>query len=306
MAGVAPEPSIARLPAAEDRLGLVLRRPKILAAFCVVALTVLGWLYIGIMLGHAGAEAPVGSAWSAGRRLFDVLCLPSFVDSGGRHSGISPLAAWSLVDAGLVFMMWCAMALAMMLPSAGPMIMTYAEIADTAGRKGIAVVSPFVLAAGYLAAWIGFCIAATSLQQALTAAALMNRSLALASPALAGAVLGLAGLYQFSAVKHACLIRCQRPFPYFFAHWSTEPGRIFGLGLRQGLFCLGCCWAMMLVMFAVGVMNVVWMALLGAIMSFEKLSTTSRFSNIVGVVFVAIGLAMLGAAALEQWQAWRG
>jgi predicted metal-binding membrane protein len=108
-----------------------------------------------------------------------------------------------------------------------------------------------------------------------------------------GATFIVAGLYQFSALKQACLTLCQRPFPFFFSNWTTERRGVFRLGLRQGMICLGCCWAMMLVMFAVGTMNVVWMAGLGVAMTIEKLTTTPRFSAAVGVAFVAVGFGMV-------------
>ncbi len=193
--------------------------------------------------------------------------------------------------------MWCAMVLAMMLPTAGPMIVTYAEIADTAARKGETIVSPMVLTAGYAAVWLGFALAATALQTMLMHAALLGPTMRVASPWFAGAIFLAAGGYQFSSLKHACLTRCQRPFPFFFANWTDETTGVFRLGLRQGLYCLGCCWAMMLVMFAVGVMNVAWMAGLGVIMGMEKLSTTPRFSRAVGVALVAIGVAFIVAGS---------
>ena len=106
----------------------------------------------------------------------------------------------------------------------------------------------------------------------------------------------MAGLYQFSALKHACLAKCQRPFPFFFANWTTRPRGVFALGLRQGPYCLGCCWAMMLLMLAAGVMNIVWMAALGIVMAVEKMTTTARFSHAVGVAFVAIGVGLVGVS----------
>ena len=84
--------------------------------------------------------------------------------------------------------------------------------------------------------------------------------MASASGLFSGAIFIAAGVYQFSALKHACLTQCQHPFPFFFTNWATTPRGVFRLGVKQGLYCLGCCWAMMLVMFAVGVMNVIWMA----------------------------------------------
>jgi predicted metal-binding membrane protein len=111
----------------------------------------------------------------------------------------------------------------------------------------------------------------------------------------------LAGLYQFSALKHACLNKCQHPLPFFFANWTTRTGGVFRLGLRQGAYCLGCCWAMMLLMFAVGTMNIVWMAVLGIVMAAEKMATTDRLSRAVGAVLIAIGLALVVAEA-ASWR----
>jgi predicted metal-binding membrane protein len=197
--------------------------------------------------------------------------------------------------------MWAAMTLAMMLPTAAGMIVTYAQIADTAARKGEKAVSPLVLTGGYLAVWLGFALAATALQVALTRAAMLDAGMASASPLFSGAIFIGAGIYQFTDLKRACLTRCQRPFPFFFANWSDAPRAIFRLGLRQGIHCLGCCWAMMLATFAVGVMNVLWMAALGLIMTTEKLTTTDRFSRLVGGLFSAIGVAFIVFSIVGHW-----
>jgi predicted metal-binding membrane protein len=108
-------------------------------------------------------------------------------------------------------------------------------------------------------------------------------------------------VYQFSALKHACLTQCQRPFPFFFANWATTPRGVFRLGVRQGLYCLGCCWAMMLMMLAVGVMNVIWMAALGMLMTIEKLGTGRRFSHLIGAALIAIGVAFVLSALVAHW-----
>ena len=160
--------------------------------------------------------------------------------------------------------------------------------------KGERVVSPLVLAAGYAAIWLGFAIAATVLQIALTRAELLDNTKA--GMLLAGAIFMIAGGYQFSALKHACLSKCQRPFPFFFANWTEETQGVFRLGLRQGVYCLGCCWAMMLVMFAVGAMNIIWMAALGILMTIEKMTGTRRFSHAVGAALLAIGLTLVASS----------
>ncbi len=277
---VLPQP-LTHLSPAASRLGLLFARPKTVAAVCVVALTGLAWAYLALaMFSGAGPSAA----------FLDALCRPSF--GADATAG----ANWLLVVP-----MWAAMTLAMMLPSAAPMIFTYAEIADTAARKGESIVSPFVLTAGYAAVWLGFAVLASGLQLVLTRLALIDASMRTASGLFSGAIFIGAGLYQFSSLKQACLHQCRRPFPFFFANWSTQPRGVFRLGLRQGLYCLGCCWAAMLVMFAVGVMNVLWMAAIGVVMTVEKMTTTARFSRIVGATLIATGIALLiGSAAAHM------
>jgi predicted metal-binding membrane protein len=297
------------LIAAEATLKGWFGRPKALAVICVAVLAALGWIYLGWAVAHMGGAAdavgagtlgrPALEAWSMlGRQTIDALCMPAL--SGALHDGgMAEAGAWGAGDVVVTFGMWAAMAFAMMLPSAGPMILTYAEIAETAMRKGERIVSPLVLAAGYLSIWLGFALVATLLQGSLTRVAPFDA--AAAAPALAGAIFLTAGLYQFSAFKQACLTHCQRPFPFFFAHWSNLPRRVFRLGARQGLYCLGCCWALMLIMVAFGAMNLVWMALVGVVMMLEKLATTMVLSRIAGFVLGAIGLLLIGVTATEMW-----
>lgn len=263
MSDFANDRLVSHLPPPVARLAETLAQPKPIAIACVMALTALGWLAIALMT----ASAP---GWQA-------LCLPS------DGAGFSELA--------LALPMWAAMTLAMMLPTAAPMIVTYAEIADSAARKGEVVASPIVLTAGYVAVWLGFSIVSALAQWALARASLFEGGSV--GRLAGGAAFLAAGLYQFSALKQSCLAKCQRPFPFFFANWTAERSGVFRLGLRQGLFCLGCCFAMMLLMFAVGAMNVAWMAGLGVLMTIEKLSATPRFSAALGWAFAISGGLMV-------------
>jgi predicted metal-binding membrane protein len=272
----AAERNLPQLPPAASRLGAAFARPKVLAAVCVVALTGLGWLALGFMYSGMGA--------------FETLCRPLAVS-----------AAWGASGFAIVALMWATMTLAMMLPSAAPMILTYAEIADTAARQHERIVSPFVLAAGYLVVWLAFAAAATLAQFSFTRAAWLDSGMASASGLFSGAIFIGAGVYQFSALKHACLTQCQSPFPFFFTNWATTPRGVFRLGVQQGLYCLGCCWAMMLVMFAVGVMNVIWMAALGVLMTIEKIGTGKRFTHVLGAALIAIGAAFVLSAFAAHW-----
>jgi len=268
--------TLIHLSPGESRLGAVFARPQVAAWFCVVALTSLGWAYLALAAGAAnagGIEAVLAA-----------LCRPVATN------------ALSLADLGLMLAMWSAMVFAMMLPTAGPMIFTYAEIADTASRRNRVVVSPFVLTAGYAAVWLGFALIATVLQAGLIRLSLLDTAVP-ASRLVSAGLFGLAGVYQFSRLKRACLSVCQRPFPFFFANWATTRDGVFRLGVRQGLHCLGCCWAMMLLMLVTGAMNVVWMVALGIVMTAEKMSTTQTLSRAVGGIFLAIGAGFAAAYA---------
>ena len=257
-----------------------LGRPKMLAFICIGVLVATGWIYLGLVV-----------AGMSGIGVLEALCRPSF----GAQDG------WSFAQAGLVLSMWCAMALAMMLPTAGPMILTYAELAETAAKKGEPAASPLVLTAGYVSIWLGAAFVLAATQMLLVRLAVLDPAMATASPLFSGAVFIGAGLYQFSALKHACVTQCQHPFRFFFANWTADSAGVFRLGFRQGLYCLGCCWAMMLSMFAVGVMNVIWMAALGAIMAIEKVNTTTRFSRALGALFVLIGVAFIVTSVVAHW-----
>ena len=249
-------------------LAALAARPRSLAIGCIIALSALGWIYLAF-------------AHASGASLLDAIC---------RASGISTSAS----EVALVVAMWVAMTLAMMLPNAAPMVLTYSEIADTAARKSMRVISPFVLVAGYTAVWFGFAIAA-----ALVQASFASASFSFPAPGLlsAGAFVA-AGLYQFSSMKHACLHQCRAPFPFFLSNWQTTTRGVFGLGVKQGLFCLGCCWAAMALMLVVGAMNIFWMAALGALLTAERLVTGAWLTRAVGAGLIGFGAYLaIGAGA---------
>ncbi len=196
------EQDFSHLPPAAGRLGAVFARPKALAIACVLALAGLGWLYLALLVanmgGAIGALGPGMAVLDLVPRAIAALCRPTF--------GLAmPEGVWGAGGFAVVALMWAAMMLAMMLPSASPMILTYAEIAETAARKGERIVSPLLIAAGYTVVWLGFAAVATLAQFILTRAALLDAGMASASGLFSGAIFIGAGLYQFSALKHACL-----------------------------------------------------------------------------------------------------
>jgi predicted metal-binding membrane protein len=184
--------------------------------------------------------------------------LAQLCQTNGRSSAVSGIAA--------PYALWATMSLAMMLPSAVPMISTYLDIADAAARSRQSVVRAGFLVAGYGAVWLVFAAAATCIQALVE----LTPALALANRTLAAGLLIVAGLYQFAPIKHACLAKCRAPMPYFLAHWSDKPLAVFRMGAEQGALCLMCCWALMLLMLAAGLMNVLWMAGLTLLVILEK------------------------------------
>ena len=250
-----------------------------IALGCIAALAACGWIDLGLILAgqnsrrHAGARCARRSTGAAGSPAPRALTVRDVVRDDARHDAADRRAD----DPDLC------------------------RDRRDRGAKGEPAVSPLVLTAGYVAVWLGSALVLTALQIAARARRRCStpwRRRARSSPARCSSA---PALYQFSALKQACLTQCQRPFPFFFANWTAEPRGVFRLGLRQGLYCLGCCWAMMLVMFAVGAMNVVWMAVARRPDDDREAGTTARFSARVGVVFVAIGLVMIVETSVTGW-----
>lgn len=202
--------------------------------------------------------------------------------------------AWSPATVAAVFGMWALMMAAMMLPSALPMATSFAAL-DRGPAKGGGRTAGFVLA--YLAVWVGFSLAATALQWWLQGLGLVNAGGASRTPLLAGGLLLVAGAVQFTPLKRACLRKCRTPLGFLATEWRAGFGGAAVMGLRHGAFCLGCCWALMLLPFVAGTMNLLWMAGLAAVVALEKLAPRGELlSRGFGVLLVAAGLATLATA----------
>ena len=200
-------------------------------------------------------------------------------------------------DAGrflLTFLMWAVMMVAMMVPAASPMILTFATINRRRAAAGTPAVPTAVFLAGYLVIWSAFSLAAAALQGALQAAALLAPATLTVTPLVGGALLIAAGLYQLTPLKYACLARCQSPLGFILSEWREGPRGAFVMGLRHGAFCVGCCWALMALLFVAGVMNLLWVAAIAAFVLVEKLVPRARaVSWSAGAVFLGWGGWML-------------
>ncbi|MFZ5673742.1 MAG: DUF2182 domain-containing protein [Pseudomonadota bacterium] len=246
-------------------MDLILRqstsRPRFVMALCLVVIMLVSTAYLWMAAGGTLAG------------IVTVLCGPA------ANAGLMPLLA-----------MWLAMTLAMMTPAAAPMIQTYLDIAEAAAAKQMTIVPPLVLAAGYGAVWLVFALAAALAQWGLLEAGHAG----VFEGRWAALVLIGAGAYQFTSLKHACLSKCRMPMPYFMARWTDRPFGVFRMGLAQGLNCFGCCWALMGLGFAAGLMNIVWMGFIGLVMVLEKtLPQPKALSYGIGLGLVAAGLYIL-------------
>ena len=198
-------------------------------------------------------------------------------------------AVWDLPHLVLLWAMWAVMMTAMMLPSASPLVLLYAGALRTRGAEHAAR-RVYALAGGYVLVWALFSVAATVLQRVLSSALVLTPMMEPATPWVAAAILVAAGLYQLTPFKGACLRVCRSPLAYLLQHWgSGDTAAAFRIGVGHGLYCLGCCWAMMLLLFAGGVMNlVVIVALTGWVLA-EKLAPFGLYTaRITGVVLLAL------------------
>jgi predicted metal-binding membrane protein len=202
-----------------------------------------------------------------------------------------PMApAFSPAGLTATFVMWAIMMAAMMLPSVMPATTLYAAMAR--GRPG-ALPAAWTFAAGYILVWTGFSLAAAVLQAGLAEAGLLTPMMASASAPLSAALLIAAGLWQFAPLKRRCLERCRDPLSLFLMHWRAGPLGALRMGARHGLHCLGCCWALMLLLFTLGVMNLLWIAALAAWALAERLLPAGDLlGRIAGAGLIAAGAAL--------------
>ena len=209
------------------------------------------------------------------------------------HLGMPEMWHWGPAEVALLVLMWAVMMTAMMTPSALPLVLLHAHLCRARGQAGI-VRSAALLVAGYLLAWTGFSGFAALIQWRLHEAALLSPMMASTSPRLGGALLVLAGVYQMSPLKGACLTRCRSPLAFLMSEWRAGPWGAVRMGLRHGLWCLGCCWTLMGVLLVVGVMNLMWVAALAAFVLVEKAAPYgARIGRVAGAGLVLGGLAVL-------------
>ncbi len=218
-------------------------------------------------------------------------------DMYGPMTGSSAWMMTSVWDARHVFLlwaMWAVMMAGMMLPSAWPTLLLYGAVARRRGSEPGVTRQIYALAAGYLIVWSLFSVLATVVQRMLTSLLLLSPMMELTSPIAGAMTLLLAGVFQLTPLKHACLRTCQSPLGFLMRRWRRGLAGAFRMGMEHGLYCLGCCWALMLLLFVGGVMNLVVIAALTAFVAVEKLSPFGAWSaRVSGALLIGIAVWML-------------
>jgi len=203
--------------------------------------------------------------------------------------------SWVLSDFVLLFLMWSVMMIAMMTPSILPMLMLFTTLNARNKSKGKDTSSTLLLLAGYLMSWVLFSLVITLPEYAMHKSGLLNPMMEPTHAYLGSVMLVIAGIYQFTPFKDACLTVCQSPLTFLMNNWKDGNLGAFLVGYKHGFYCIGCCWALMLTLFALGVMNIMWVMVLTIFVLFEKLSYKNPllFRRVAGYTFILWGIFLV-------------
>jgi len=258
-------------------LETLLRRDRVIVGAALTALTVAAWLYL-LHLASAMSD----------------MAMPDMPTMPGMAMAMPSMHAWSWVEVGVLVVMWAVMMVAMMTPAAAPMILMFSTIHRRRTAEGRPAVPTAIFILGYLVVWTIYSVVAAVGQAGLHAAALLSPAMAATSPLLAGGLLVAAGVFQWTPLKRACLAACRSPLSFLMTGWREGRAGAFVMGFRHGLYCLGCCWALMALLFVAGVMNLLWIAVLAVAVLVEKVVPRGDLiGRLVGVVLVAAGVLLV-------------
>jgi predicted metal-binding membrane protein len=256
----------------------LIQRDRLWVALGLVTAIGLAWMYLL-------REAAAMNAMAAEARLHAAMGMAAMT-----------MRTWGAADWFALFVMWGVMMMGMMLPSAAPVILLVLS-AYRLRHEAYARAAAFAFVCGYLLVWTAFSAIAALGQFALHRAAVLSAEMRLYSATVSGVILLIAGVYQWLPLKDRCLAHCQTPLAFLTRHW--RPGTVggFSMGVRHGAYCVGCCWLAMTVLFVVGVMNIVWIAVLAAFVLLEKLAPGGRTAGrLAGMAAAGWGLYLIGSA----------
>jgi len=262
-------------------LASALRRERSVALAALLLIAALAWAWV---LREAARMAAMDMPAMSGARMSHMQMMsPAF-------------APWSATLALYLFAMWLVMMIGMMTPSAAPLVLIYIGVARQAATRGHRFAAAAWFFGGYLAAWAAFSLLATLAQWLLESLSMMTPAMQAANARLGATVLIAAGAYQWLPLKDACLSNCRAPLSFIQQHggFQASAGGSLRLGFQHGLYCVGCCWLLMLLLFVGGVMNLLWIAGLAGFVMIEKLAPGARWiTRGAGLAAIAAGLWML-------------
>jgi predicted metal-binding membrane protein len=251
------------------RLEAVLRRDRTIVLAGLAAMTLVAWAYL------------VSLIW--GMRTMDM----------APDMAMPQMQSWGAVELLLLFAMWAIMMVAMMVPSVAPLLLMFARANRQKGGSRV-VGSAGILLLGYLLAWVGFSILATLAQWRLHSAALLSPMMVTTSSIFGGLLLVAAGVFQFTPLKRACLVRCRSPLSFLMSDWRDGQWGTFVMGLKHGAYCVGCCWMLMALLFVAGVMNLLWVAAIAVFILVEKVAPRGNLiGRIAGAALIVAGIALI-------------
>jgi predicted metal-binding membrane protein len=251
------------------------RRDRVVISSCLVLLTVLAWAYL------VHLDRQMSAAMAHDRMMAEM--------------GMTMDMPWGVADVFFTFAMWAVMMVGMMTASAAPVVLLFSGIHRGRGAPRAPRVA-LAFGAGYLLVWTGFSACAALAQWALHQAAMLSPAMTTSSARLGGAILMAAGVYQLTPFKGACLRHCRSPLGFLLSHWRDGTAGALRMGIDHGTYCLGCCWALMGILFVVGVMNLAWVAAMTIFVLVEKTGPAGA------LVARVAGVAMIVAGALV----WKG
>ena len=244
----------------------------------------------------AGLGGVILLSWAYTIYLAQQMVGMSEMGSSGMGMGMSmpTVKPWGAMDYWLMFVMWVVMQVAMMTPSAAPMVLMYTKLSSRDQTDQQAVWGTTLFYLGYILVWVLLSLAFSLLQGGLHAATLLSPMMETTSPILGGVILLAAGIYQFTPMKNACLSHCRTPLGYFMTEWRDGRWGAVVMGARHGAFCVGCCWMLMALLFVAGVMNLFWIAIITAYVLAEKvLPGGHRIGLGFGAVMIGWGIWMI-------------
>jgi predicted metal-binding membrane protein len=275
----------------DTTLETLLRRDRAVVAASLFVIAAAAWVYLLWLATHMA----VPGSRDAGTDM-------TGMDMSGMDMGAAmapALQVWSPADFAFTFAMWAVMMVGMMTPSVAPMLLLYAGVGRKAQTSGQPIASTMWFFSGYLLVWAAFSIAATGAQWLLGRLALLDPAMAADSRILGGLILIAAGLYQWTPIKGACLRQCQAPIAFLAGRggFRSAPLGALRLGIDHGAYCLGCCWALMALLFVGGVMNVLWIAGIAFLVLLEKVVPAGQLiARVSGALMAAAGAWFLVGA----------